>query len=121
MNTEIDTQHYKKLLEIEKATLEKELSTIARKNPENEGDWEAVEKNDIEPAEEGEIADNMQEYAENTAVSNQLEVQLKEVNDALERINDGTYGACIVCQNAIEEDRLNASPSAKTCKAHMNG
>ena len=40
--------------------------------------------------------------------------------DALERIEKGTYGICEVGNEEIEEDRLNANPAARTCKAHLN-
>ena len=32
----------------------------------------------------------------------------------------GTYGTCEVSGEQIEEDRLEADPAARTCKAHMN-
>jgi len=41
--------------------------------------------------------------------------------DALEKIKLGTYGICEICGNHIEEERLQANPSARTDKAHMNG
>ena len=35
---------------------------------------------------------------------------LKEVDSALERINDGSYGICVVCHDPIEDDRLMINP-----------
>jgi RNA polymerase-binding transcription factor DksA len=55
------------------------------------------------------------------AISRQLEVQLVEVEAALERIEKGTYGICEISGTQIEEDRLDANPAARTCKAHING
>jgi DnaK suppressor protein len=40
---------------------------------------------------------------------------LGEINDALERIEQGTYGACIVCGREIGEERLEAYPWASLC------
>ena len=31
-----------------------------------------------------------------------------------------TFGICEVCGKEIEEDRLLANPSARTCKKHLN-
>jgi RNA polymerase-binding protein DksA len=40
---------------------------------------------------------------------------LSEINIALERIEKGTYGTCIVCGRAIGEERLEAYPWASLC------
>jgi RNA polymerase-binding transcription factor DksA len=40
---------------------------------------------------------------------------LELVRDALQRIEDGAYGRCIVCGRQIEAARLEASPWASTC------
>jgi RNA polymerase-binding transcription factor DksA len=53
-------------------------------------------------------------------IIDQLEPQLNEVREALERIDKGTFGICTVGGEAIEKERLEAIPSARTCKAHMN-
>jgi len=45
---------------------------------------------------------------------------LKEVDAALERMNDGTYGVCIVCQGEIEKDRLLINPLLTVCLDDMD-
>ena len=40
------------------------------------------------------------------------------VNNALSRIEDGTYGECEVCGKVIEEKRLEALPYATLCMEH---
>jgi phosphoserine phosphatase RsbU/P len=40
---------------------------------------------------------------------------LSEVDAALERLQNGTYGVCEVCRGAIEPGRLAADPLARTC------
>lgn len=117
---EINTQHFKELLEKELETLETELSTVGRKNPENAGDWEATEKMDIDTADEDEVADSMTEYENNKGILDQLETRLSEVKSALKKIEDNTYGICEISGQPIESDRLEANPAARTCKAHMN-
>lgn len=116
---EIDTQHFKELLETEALNLEKELTTVGRKNPENPNDWEATEKMDIDSADENEVADSMEEFENNSAILKQLETRLGEVKGALDKIETGTYGICKVCGEQIEADRLEANPAAETCKLHM--
>lgn len=117
---EIDTQHFKELLLAEKANLEKELATVGRKNPDRKGDWEAENKETgTDRADEDEVADNLADLETNNAIVNQLEPKLNEVLAALTKMEIGTFGLCEICDNPIETDRLEANPSAKTCKAHM--
>ena len=40
---------------------------------------------------------------------------LHQVNEALERIEDGNYGLCITCKKPIPATRLKAIPHAQTC------
>jgi DnaK suppressor protein len=115
-----NTEHFKKLLLAEVAVLEKELSGIGRKNPNNKTDWEAVEpKMDTDTTEDGDMASTIEQYESNSAVLNNLEIRLAEVKAALLKIENGIYGMCEVSGEPIEEDRLEANPAAKTCKMHM--
>jgi len=41
--------------------------------------------------------------------------ELREIRDALRRIDDGTYGTCASCGNPIAEGRLAARPSTTLC------
>jgi sigma-B regulation protein RsbU (phosphoserine phosphatase) len=44
---------------------------------------------------------------------------LEEVDTALSRIEDGTFGLCEVCHDPIESDRLAADPLARFCLDHL--
>ncbi|MGL4366781.1 MAG: TraR/DksA family transcriptional regulator [Brevinemataceae bacterium] len=46
-------------------------------------------------------------------------ITLEKIDRAIKRIEDGIYGKCLVCNNSIESDRLEAIPYAETCKEHM--
>ncbi len=118
MNT--DTKHFKELLQNELSLLESELSTVGRKNPDNPSDWEATESmNGVDQADELEVADSMNEFEDNRGILNKLEFRLNNVKKALEKIENGKYGVCEVCNKEIELDRLEANPAASTCKTHM--
>jgi phosphoserine phosphatase RsbU/P len=45
---------------------------------------------------------------------------LQEVDQALERMNRGSYGICDVCHEGIEPERLYADPLIKVCLDHLN-
>lgn len=44
-----------------------------------------------------------------------LEARLKRIGDALRRIDQGTYGRCVVCGERIPDERLEALPDAAYC------
>jgi DnaK suppressor protein len=47
---------------------------------------------------------------------NNIDVMLlREINEALSRVEDGTYGECMECEDPISHKRLNAIPWAKYC------
>ncbi len=41
--------------------------------------------------------------------------EILEIDAALARIADGTYGTCEICGQPIEAERLAAMPEARTC------
>ena len=43
------------------------------------------------------------------------DVGLREVDEALRRLNDGTYGVCAACGRSIPKARLRALPYARMC------
>ncbi|MEX1028401.1 MAG: TraR/DksA C4-type zinc finger protein [Candidatus Paceibacterota bacterium] len=117
----IDVGYYKGKLEDEMEELVSELQRIGRINPDNPSDWEAVAANLGQPhsADLNEEADDIEEYGEHVAILEQLEIRFNEVKDALERVEEGTYSVCTVCGKQIEEERLEANPAARTCKADI--
>ena len=115
----------KTALEKERELLISELKTIATPDPNLPGDWdikhEEWEENEITSNEElegGISVNESDEDMKNKALSDQLELRLKEVNDALGRIENGTYGICEVCQKEIPIERLRANPAANADIEH---
>lgn len=117
----MNTEHFRTRLTEEKARLEAELATVGRKNPSNPNDWEAVPEETGLEADPNDRADQMEEFGNNNAILVDLEARYNDVLAALARLEEGTYGVCEVSGEEIEEERLEADPAARTCKAHLNG
>jgi RNA polymerase-binding transcription factor DksA len=116
----MDTNHYKEKLEAELSTVEAELGTLGRKNPDTPGDWEATPGTiDINPTENEERAEKFEELDNNEAILNTLELRLRDVKRALDKIAEGKYGICEIGGEQIEEQRLEVNPAARTCIAHL--
>lgn len=55
------------------------------------------------------------------AVLDHLERELGDVDVALRRLDDGSYGTCEVCGEAISEARLEAAPATRLCREDHAG
>jgi len=104
-------EQYKEKLLVEKTRLETEIASVS--GPSNVID----ESTDADP---NEVADKIEEFDNNFAIADDLKLSLNDVQAALDRIEAGTYGVCEISGKPIELDRLEANPSARTCKEHMN-
>jgi len=58
------------------------------------------------------------ERAQLASVLDQARTRLAELDAAVSRVADGSYGRCEVCGAPIGEARLQARPAARTCIAH---
>ena len=66
-------------------------------------------------ADSGQVA---AEQGEHRAIVGHLRDTLRDVERALAKLDDGTYGTCEVCGEEIAEARLEAMPAAKYCIKH---
>jgi sigma-B regulation protein RsbU (phosphoserine phosphatase) len=62
----------------------------------------------------------IREFLKGQRQSAQLVNLLREVDSALERIDDGSYGICEICSEGIEANYLQADPLVKICLAHLS-
>ena len=54
------------------------------------------------------------------SILEQVEAELADVDRALRRLDDGTYGRCEACGNPIGDERLEAMPAARFCLTHQS-
>jgi len=113
--TDIDTDHYRRRLEDERARLtnaveflergstvsiEDELGEVSAGGTDNHlGDTASATY-------ERELDEGLEEGAQQT---------LDEIDAALRRIEEGSYGTCEVCGKPIGAERLSAIPWARLC------
>lgn len=48
-----------------------------------------------------------------------LEAELRDIERALARLDDGTYGTCEVCGDRLPDAVLVDTPAARFCRAHL--
>jgi DnaK suppressor protein len=72
----------------------------------------------------GEASLGSSEFEKGLALAQRKREQLAEIERALEKLNDGTYGTCDSCGKPIPPDRLKAIPQTNLCldcKAKQEG
>ncbi|MEK7515270.1 MAG: TraR/DksA C4-type zinc finger protein [Patescibacteria group bacterium] len=106
-------QALKQKLETEKQVLTSRLREVGMENPSVPGDFEPTTLNYGDEYDES--INESTDLDANLAIVSELERRLKEVQAALEKIDHGTYGACVTCATGIGEDRLQAVPTAALC------
>lgn len=118
-------EKFKALLIAEQERLAGELASFATKDPKVRGDWDARFPAAAELAasmshsSQDEQADLREEFETESAQEQALELRLREVEAALERISAHTFGRCRACGEEISEDRLRANPAAAYDMAHQ--
>ena len=66
----------------------------------------------------GDLVDQSNDYSERELLLGMAEhdrSRLLSINEALSKIDEGTYGTCTACGEEIPEARLLALPTAKNC------
>lgn len=106
-------QELKEKLEKEKVAIIKQLKTFATQDPKLKGDWDSRFP-DFDGGME-EAADEVEEYTSRLPVEFSLEIQLRDINLALNKIKQDKYGKCEKCGKKIDEKRLKVHPAARDC------
>ena len=102
-----------RLLE-EKVRLEQDLADIGSKETEKTGHFE-LEFPESGGNSEDDNAMEVTTYADELSIGTKLESELRDVTNALEAFEKGTYGVCKYCQQEIDVKRLEARPTSSTC------
>lgn len=114
----IDLQKMKQRLEEKRVELQQDIRGLTEAHPEPVDPIEASEG----PSDFEEVAvDFLETQQEQSLLVNQ-QALLTEVEQALQRIEQGTYGKCVDCGNPIPEKRLEAIPWAArdvSCEAKL--
>jgi RNA polymerase-binding transcription factor DksA len=113
--TTIDIAEYRSRLEDERARLLHAVGFLVKENPGSVSDElgelaEGGTDNHL-----GDMATAMYDRELDEGLEEGAQQTLSEIEAALQRIDDGTYGVCEVCGKPIAPERLAAIPWARRC------
>jgi RNA polymerase-binding transcription factor DksA len=112
-----------KLKELKKQ-LEAQLGSFAKKDEHVKDNW----KSDFPSFDGSETGgskletaqDEVEEYLNRLPIEHTLEIKLRDINLALERIKKNQYGKCEKCGRDIPVKRLRVCPEARFCLKCQN-
>ena len=121
MSTQIDTDKFKQRLEDERQRVEDAIAYLHKENP---GSLEDETGELVSGSADNHLADTATETLDREidyTLQENSEGVLNAIDDALRRIEDGTYGVCTTCGRPIEPERLEALPWTTQCAADARG
>lgn len=115
--TEEQLAELRAALEKERADLQRELAQHGEK--EADGVWDPSSSGlNGEEADTTDAADQIEELVTNVPIVQQLAARSHDIDDALAKIDAGTYGVDESSGEEIPFDRLQANPAARTALPH---
>ena len=113
----MDADHARERLQERRREIEDAIR--AARSGENLDEGQADSIAEFDPDDAADIGSEMFERERTYSVVVGLEGHLKDVDDALRRVDDGSFGVCEVCREAIPEERLEVRPEARFCVQHQ--
>jgi len=110
--TSLDTERFRTALLDERKRVQDALEYIRSEEPRGADDDQQEMNLDNHPAENASVT--LDQEIDDTLGENSQHL-LAEIDSALARIENGTYGACVRCGNQIAPERLEAVPHVSLC------
>lgn len=118
--TKKELGHFRKLLEEKREEARDELDFLER-NLENLTETDDADYSSL-THHEGDVASDVEEEEVNYQLIERTRKYIEQINDALERIENETYGVCLATGVPISKERLEAVPHTRySIKAKKEG
>ena len=110
----MDKRSARKLLKSERIRLQGIVDSLREETARVTSDGETFSEGsaDQHPAD---VGTETFELEKDMSIRNNVEAELADVDRALRRVDEGTYGLCEACGKKIPEQRLEAVPAARFC------
>jgi len=109
----LDLDKYKKMLLEKQADIADNVKRLEGESSGRDRLSREVAKQDFEGG--GDAAIQAMTRSQSAAMIGNLRDMLVAIDEALEKIEDGTYGVCEVCGKNLPKKRLDALPEATMC------
>lgn len=114
----MDAEHARQLIVSEKERLESLVREREAEGIGTQSETDQISELSSLDQHQGDIGTETFEREKDFSLLEQLEAEIGDLDAALRKIDDGTYGICEVCGKQIEAERLEAMPGTRTCIEH---
>ena len=111
----MDNDEARRRLEEERARLAGVRETFDDEHLTDESEGDAVSELSSIDQHQADLGTETFEREKDFSILEQVDAELADVERALQRLDDGTYGTCEVDGKPIPEERLEALPAARFC------
>jgi RNA polymerase-binding transcription factor DksA len=109
----MDADHARTLLDQERTRLQgirEELGAVR-----DESQQDSLEELSSYDQHQADVATETFEREKDLSILDNIEGELADVEHALQRLDDGSYGTCEACGKPIDDERLEALPATRFC------
>ena len=111
----MDTQHARGLLGQEQARLEAIRDGFTEDGLTTESEDESLAELSSLDQHQADVGTETFNRERDISILESVEAELADIEHALKRLDDGSYGTCEACGKPIGEGRLEAQPAARFC------
>jgi RNA polymerase-binding transcription factor DksA len=111
----MDSDAARQLLEEERERLSNVRDGLDAENPSDETENQSMgELSDVDQH-QADVGTETFEREKDYSILERVEAELGDVEHALRRLDEGTYGTCEACGKPIDDERLQAMPATRFC------
>jgi RNA polymerase-binding transcription factor DksA len=114
----MDAEHARQLIVSEKERLEGLVREREAEGVGTQTENDQISELSALDQHQGDIGTETFEREKDFSLLEQLEAEIGDLDAALRKIDEGTYGICEICGKQIQPDRLEAMPGTRTCIEH---
>ena len=115
----MDADEARRRLEAERARLAQVKSDFDVEQLSEESEDENLSELSAVDQHQADVGTETFEREKDLSILEQIDAELADVEHALKRLDDGTYGTCEFDGKPIPEERLEALPAARFCVQHQ--
>jgi RNA polymerase-binding transcription factor DksA len=115
----VDADTARDLLNVERRRLEHVRDTFDGEHLHDESEDESSSTLSHVHQHPADVGSDTFEREKDLSILDQIEAEIADVERALARLDDGTYGTCQACGAVIGDDRLAAVPATRFCVDHQ--
>jgi RNA polymerase-binding transcription factor DksA len=115
MMTSLGEEEARVLLQEEQARLQQIRVSLQTEPLDGGPEERAIVELSFDDQHPADVATDTFEREKDMSILEHVDAQLSDVDRALGRLEQGTYGTCEACGRPIDEDRLRARPAVRFC------